>query len=109
MVDLEFSVLPGILLGGLDGTQSACMQENWVHLWIGNIPWRREWQLNPVFLPAEFHGQKRLEGYNPCGHSQTCMKDEYFDFSILPALIMFRQDCVLSAMRIFTPDHVLCT
>ena len=84
------------------------MQENWVHLWIGKIPWRREWQLNPVFLPAESHGQRRLEGYNPCGHSQTCLKDEYFDFSILSALIMFRQDCLLSAMRILTPDHVLC-
>ena len=41
-------------------------------------------------------------------NSQTCLKDEYFDFSILSALIMFRQDCLLSAMRILTPDHVLC-
>ena len=37
-----------------------------------------------------------------------CLNDEHFDFSILPALVMFRQDCVLSAMRILTPDHVLC-
>ena len=24
------------------------------------IPWRREWQPNPVFLPGEFHGQRSL-------------------------------------------------
>ena len=26
--------------------------------WFGNIPWRREWQPTPVFLPGESHGQK---------------------------------------------------
>ena len=26
---------------------------------IGKIPWRREWQPTPVFLPGEFHGQNR--------------------------------------------------
>ena len=26
-------------------------------LWIRKIPWRREWQSTPVFLPREFHGQ----------------------------------------------------
>ena len=24
--------------------------------WVGKIPWRREWQVTPVFLPGEFHG-----------------------------------------------------
>ena len=27
---------------------------------IRKIPWRREWQPTPVFLPGEFHGQRRL-------------------------------------------------
>ena len=27
---------------------------------VGKIPWRREWQPTPVFLPGEFHGQKSL-------------------------------------------------
>ena len=35
--------------------------------WIRKIPWRREWLPSPVFLPGEFHGQKRLESYSPCG------------------------------------------
>ena len=28
--------------------------------WVGKIPWRREWQPTPVFLPKEFHGQRSL-------------------------------------------------
>ena len=32
---------------------------------VGKIPWRREWQPIPVFLPGEFHGQRRLAGYSP--------------------------------------------
>ena len=28
--------------------------------WVQKIPWRREWQPTPVFLPGEFHGQRRL-------------------------------------------------
>ena len=27
---------------------------------MGKIPWRREWQPTPVFLPAESHGQRSL-------------------------------------------------
>ena len=39
------------------------MQETWktkefVDSWVGKIPWRREWQSTPVFLPGESHGQK---------------------------------------------------
>ena len=29
------------------------------------IPWRRAWQLNPVFFPEESQGQRSLAGYNP--------------------------------------------
>jgi len=29
---------------------------------LGRFPWRREWQLIPVFLPGEFHGQRILGG-----------------------------------------------
>ena len=30
--------------------------------------WRRKWQLTPVFLPGESHGQRSLVGYSPWGH-----------------------------------------
>ena len=35
--------------------------------WVGKIPWRRKCKPTPVFLPGEFHGQRRLTGYNPWG------------------------------------------
>ena len=37
-------------------------------MWIqGKIPWRRGWQLIPIFLPGKFHGQRSLVGYSPGG------------------------------------------
>ena len=41
------------------------VQETWVQFLVGKIPWRKEWQPNPVFLPGEFHGQRSLVGYSP--------------------------------------------
>ena len=38
-----------------------------VNPWVGTIPWRREWQPTPVFLPGESHGQRSLAGYSPWG------------------------------------------
>ena len=34
---------------------------------VGKIPWRRAWQLTPVFLPGESHGQRSLISYSPEG------------------------------------------
>jgi len=34
-------------------------------LWVVKVPWKRAWQLTPVFLPGESHGQRSLVGYNP--------------------------------------------
>ena len=33
----------------------------------GRYPGVRKWQPAPVFLPAEFHGQRSLAGYSPQG------------------------------------------
>ena len=33
--------------------------------WIRKVPWRRAWQVTPVFLPEESHGQRSLAGYSP--------------------------------------------
>ena len=38
--------------------------------WVEKIPWRREWQPTPVFLPGEFHGQRSLVDYSP-----WCLKE----------------------------------
>ena len=34
---------------------------------VRKIPWRREWQSTPGFLPGESHGQRSLEGYSSWG------------------------------------------
>ena len=41
------------------------------HRLAEKIPWRRKWQSTPVFLPREFHRQRRLEGYSPWGHKES--------------------------------------
>ena len=39
-------------------------------------PWRREWLPTPVFWPGEFHGQKSLVGYSPCGHKELVTTEQ---------------------------------
>jgi len=55
---------------GSAGKESACTQETWrcqFDQWVGQIPWRRKWQLTPVFFLGESQGQKSLVGYSPKG------------------------------------------
>ena len=35
------------------------------------IPWRRNWQPTPVFLPGKSHGQRSLVGYSPWSHKRV--------------------------------------
>ena len=37
---------------------------------LGKITWRREWQLTPVFVSGEFHGQRSLAGYSPWDYKE---------------------------------------
>ena len=46
------------------------MQETWVQSLDKEDPLEREWLPTPVFLPGEFHGQRRLAGYSPWGHKE---------------------------------------
>ena len=39
----------------------------------GRFPCRRKWQLSPVFLPGESHGQGSLVGYGPWGLKELDM------------------------------------
>ena len=60
---------------GSDGKEPACQcrqgQRQGINPWVRKIPWRRKWQLAPVFLPGEFHGQRSLEGYSPQGCKES--------------------------------------
>ena len=39
--------------------------------WIRKIPQKRKQIPIPVFLPGEFHEQRSLEGYSPCGCKES--------------------------------------
>ena len=43
--------------------------------WVGKIPWRRNWQPTPVFLPGESHGWRSMVGYSPRGHKELGMTE----------------------------------
>ena len=51
------------------------MQETRFDLWVGKIPWRREWLPTPVIMPGEFHGQRNLAGYHPWGLKESDTTD----------------------------------
>jgi len=46
------------------------MQDTWVRSLGQKIPWRKDWQPTPVFLPGESHGQRSLVGYGPWGSKE---------------------------------------
>ena len=51
--------------GGSSVENLPVTQEMWVQFLGEKMPWRREWQPTPVFLPGESHGRRRLVGYSP--------------------------------------------
>ena len=55
----------------LSGKESACQYRRCrfdpCGFDVGKIPWRKKWQLTPVFLPWRSYGQKSLVGYSPWG------------------------------------------
>ena len=58
-------------LGGSGSKESACNAgDPGFDPRTGKIPWRREWQPTPIFLPREFHGQRSLVGYSSWGHKE---------------------------------------
>ena len=55
-------------LGGSDNKESACNAGDMGSIpGSGKIPWRKKWQLTPVFLTGKCHGQRSLMGYSPWG------------------------------------------
>ena len=59
----------GIFLRCHSGKESTCQCRRCrFDPWVGRIPWRREWEPPPVFLPGKSHGQRRLADYSPRSH-----------------------------------------
>ena len=61
--------------GGASGKEPPCHcrrhKRHGFDPWVGKIPWRSSWQLTPVFLPGESHGQRSLAGHSPWGHKES--------------------------------------
>ena len=58
-----------------DPGSGQCRIDPGFNPWIGKIPWRREWQPTPVFLPGEFHGQ--IMGSQIVGHDWATRTNEW--------------------------------
>ena len=82
--------------------------QHWRHgfnPWARKIPWRREWQPTPVFLPGKSYGQRSMVGYNPSGrervrHDQVITQQEVFrpmSYSIL-AFITMIYNCLFTCI-----------
>ena len=67
--------MPGGLLSWISSKEFACQGRRHKRCrfdpWVGKIPWRRERQPTPVFLPEKSHGQGSLVGYRPRGHKRV--------------------------------------
>ena len=63
--------------------------------WVGKIPWKREWQPTPVFVPGESYREKSLAGYSPRGHKESAITEQ-LTLPLLPSSHV-RTDCLLTA------------
>ena len=71
-------VLSGTSLVAQMERNLPAMQETrvrWFDPCVKRIPWRRELQPTPGFLPGEFHGQRRLAGYTSWGRKESDMTE----------------------------------
>ena len=90
---------------GSVGKASACD--------AGKIPWRREWQPTPVFLPGEFHGQRIWAGYSPWGHTRVrqnlvTKKHDHQNFIPLSPHSFSTLQITLSEVVLFIPTTHPC-
>ena len=50
--------------------------------WVRNFPWRRKWQLTPVFLPGDFHGLRGLASYSPRSLKESDMTEQLTEINM---------------------------
>ena len=62
---INLLVLIWELPGYLSSKEFICQWRCGFNPWVGKTAWGRKWELNPVFLPGEFQGQRTLEAYSP--------------------------------------------
>ena len=65
----------GIWADGSVVKNLPAVQETVVQFLGQEDPWRRKWQLTPVFLPGKSHGHRSLLGYRSWGCTESDMTD----------------------------------
>ena len=61
----DFTTSRGLRLSNVsDVTKLPAMQETQVEPWFRKIPWRKDWQPTPIFLPGKSHAQRNMAGYS---------------------------------------------
>ena len=71
--------------------------------WVGKIPWRRKWQLTPVFLPGEPHRQGSLLGCSLWGHHSLCSCKKSDMTERLTLSVLYRGSVSQSSQLFATP------
>ena len=74
---------PGDASGQEPAYQCRRQKRQGFHPWEGKIPWRRAWQLPPIFLPEESQEQRSLAGYIPWSHKESNMTEQ-LSFHFIP-------------------------
>ena len=74
---------PGGTVGKESASQCGRCKRHEFDPWVEKIPWRREWQPTPVFLPGRPHGQRSLVGSSPWGHKESDTSEATKAFSFL--------------------------
>ena len=60
---------------GIESVSPALAGRFFTTVSSGKSPWRRKWQLIPVFLPEKSHRQRNLVGYRPWGLIESDMTE----------------------------------
>ena len=68
---------------------------------VRKIPWRRAWQLTPVFMPGDSHGQRNLVGYSPRGHKESDTTEQLTLLYVSYTLIVCWRDLFCSVLFCF--------
>ena len=78
--------------------------------WVRKIPWRKEWQPTPVFLPGKSHGQRSLAGYSPWSLTESDMTEwthwTQFIYSVVLVSALQQSESVICIyIYIYTHTH----
>ena len=96
---------PGCARGKKPSCQCRRRKRCWFDPWVGKIPWRRTWQLTPLFLPGESHGQRSLVGYSPWGLSKSHTQLKWLNMHPVRESILVWFQMLVERLSAF---HVVC-